>query len=515
MKESRAYQLAIEADIPRYAARYGSLIVQAPTGAGKSHVINVTVKRLEKAGFIPLVISDSLKIHRQLVKECNAMKIDSGVSKYFFQVLSGYCYVAMAQTLSRRSVIIEEFRKHQGKVVIIVDECHRNTMSNLVNDISPKFLIGFSATPHFRWAKHLPKLYKSIIVGPQIRILIKDGFLCHYRHVARTGANLEELEVSSNGEYTEESIEKVFSGKKMYDGLFEDLPKEAKGKTLIYVASIKQCEITYSELLARGYKVTRYHSGLDNGEYELAKFTTTHEADICVSVSALTMGWDYPPIKTIVLWRATRSLPLYLQMIGRASRPLTPQEAATRYNLHNYVKEQFTVLDYGGNFDRFGGWDMDRDWAELWQDPKKKRTISTYAGVAGSKMCPVCQALLSLTARSCYNCGYMYPVEEIELIEGKLMEVKNTLEALKERRVGDLSAAELASFAKFYDRKLHAIRVAKHQAQKDPSFLKEFGKAMGYNGKWAERILEELPEEPIDFLNIKIKPYEVYSNSNE
>lgn len=509
MKESRAYQHAIENNIPKYVDKFGSTIVQAPTGAGKSHIINVTVKRLEKAGFIPLVISDSLKIHKQLVKECNACRIDAGVSKYFFQILNGYCYVAMAQTLSRRNVIIEEFKKHNANVVIIVDECHRNTMTKLVEEIQPKYLIGFSATPHFRWAKHLPKLYKSLIAGPQIKVLIRDGFLCHYRHVVRTGANLDELETNSSGEYTDESQEKVFSGKKMYDGMFEDLPKELNGKCVIYVSSIRQCEATYNQLVERGYKVTRYHSELENADYELAKFTHTHDADICVSVSALTMGWDYPPIKLIVLWRSTNSLPLYLQMIGRASRPVSPEMAERVFGLKDYHKDQFTVLDYGGNFERFGAWDMDRDWEELWQDPKKKRSISTYAGVAGSKLCPVCQALLSLTARSCYNCGYMYPEDEMELIEGKLLEVKNTLEALKERRIGDLSPNELANYAKYYDKKLFAIRVAKHHAQKNPEFLKEFGKSMGYHTKWADRMLSELPEETIDFINLKIQALNV------
>jgi type I site-specific restriction endonuclease len=57
---------------------------------------------------------------------------------------------------------------------------------------------------------------------------------------------------------------------------------------------------------------------------------------ILTSVGILTTGFDEPTVDTIILNRATKSLTLYYQMIGRGSRKLPN-------------KDQFTVIDLGNN----------------------------------------------------------------------------------------------------------------------------------------------------------------------
>ena len=51
-------------------------------------------------------------------------------------------------------------------------------------------------------------------------------------------------------------------------------------------------------------------------------------------------------LNTIILNRATKSLTLYYQMIGRGSRVFKN-------------KSNFTVIDLGNNFYRFGPWGAD------------------------------------------------------------------------------------------------------------------------------------------------------------
>ena len=58
-------------------------------------------------------------------------------------------------------------------------------------------------------------------------------------------------------------------------------------------------------------------------------------------------------------------------MIGRGSRTAPG-------------KQVFTVLDYGGNYERHGLWDSEIDWQKKWnQKPKNKKE-----GVAPVKLCP-------------------------------------------------------------------------------------------------------------------------------
>lgn len=70
----------------------------------------------------------------------------------------------------------------------------------------------------------------------------------------------------------------------------------------------------------------------------------------------LTTGFDVPDIEAIILNRATRSLTLYHQMIGRGSRVTES-------------KKEFTVVDMGNNMARFGLWEEKVDWNLVFKNP--------------------------------------------------------------------------------------------------------------------------------------------------
>jgi type I site-specific restriction endonuclease len=73
-------------------------------------------------------------------------------------------------------------------------------------------------------------------------------------------------------------------------------------------------------------------------------------------VSILTTGFDEPTVETVILNRATRSLTLYFQMIGRGSRVLKN-------------KKKFNVIDLGNNTLRFGAWNDPIDWNDIFYFP--------------------------------------------------------------------------------------------------------------------------------------------------
>ena len=78
---------------------------------------------------------------------------------------------------------------------------------------------------------------------------------------------------------------------------------------------------------------------------------------ILTSVSILTTGFDEPSVESIILNRATKSLTLYYQMIGRGSRIFKN-------------KDTFEVIDLGNNFHRFGPWgSTNLDWHRIFKYP--------------------------------------------------------------------------------------------------------------------------------------------------
>ncbi|MEC8248077.1 MAG: helicase-related protein, partial [Bacteroidota bacterium] len=78
---------------------------------------------------------------------------------------------------------------------------------------------------------------------------------------------------------------------------------------------------------------------------------------ILTSVSILTTGFDEPSVEAIILNRATKSLTLYYQMIGRGSRIFNN-------------KNNFEVVDLGNNLHRFGPWgSTNLDWHRIFKHP--------------------------------------------------------------------------------------------------------------------------------------------------
>jgi superfamily II DNA or RNA helicase len=142
--------------------------------------------------------------------------------------------------------------------------------------------------------------------------------------------------------------------------LMDSYKKHSKGsKTLIFNngidTSLKVIELFNSE----GYPIRHLDnktSASERGEI-LKWFRKTQDA-ILTSVSILTTGFDEPTVQTVILNRATTSLTLYHQMVGRGSRRLPS-------------KRSFTIIDLGNNTERFGEWSEPVDWKYVFEHPKE------------------------------------------------------------------------------------------------------------------------------------------------
>lgn len=463
----RPYQLSFITDIRSAITQYRRIVACAATGSGKSKTfITIATSAISK-GRTVLILSESTKIYDQISREVAAVNINAGSNHG--TIRPNAIYLAMAQTLMRRTRLIEQFAKLGEGLLIINDEAHIGTATKILQALPSALLIGFTATPDFRFAKHLPLLYNAIVIGPQPEALVSDGFLASYRHFARVAANLDLLAIR-NGEFTEESQEQAFESQPVYDGLIDDLRKVTYRKAIIFTSSIRHCAALSATLRQAGFVISEVHSKLPaaTSSYNLGQFTNG-SVNICVSVGVLTKGFDFPAIDLVVLQRATTSLPLYLQMLGRGSRPADG-------------KQYFTVLDYGGNYQRHGLWDAERDWKKMWnQKPKKKA-----AGVAPVKLCPKCEYIVSTMVMTCPNCGHVFQSPVAAKVDTELIEVTAAYRQMIGRRISELTAKELSIYARLKNQKDYAARVARAKAQSgNDIFLKEFCKEMGYKPGWA------------------------------
>jgi len=485
MKTLRPYQNDFYNDIRLSLGKNKKIIACSATGSGKTIVfINIALSALSK-GKTVILITESDKIYKQLASEV-ANFIDINADSKLSYMHPNRVYIAMAQTLVRRKHLIEQIAMMGSNVLIINDECHVGTSTKLLTQIDKALLIGFSATPAMKWAKHLPTLYNGIVVGKQPQWLVDNNYLTPYQHAQVTSSELGKLQIKG-GEFTEESQERIFDTANSHQFVLQHLKQYRYTKCMIFCASIKSAESLHTYLTSHNYSIATQHSKYDirseaEQAYSLAQFTNLHSStNICISIASMNKGFDYPPVDLILLYRATTSLPLYLQMCGRASR--TSPETG---------KAMWTVLDYGGNGKRHGRWDYPCingepvDWNIVWNTIPKKRD-----GVAPIKECPKCKYLLPVIIQACTNCGHVFvknkQPKELEDVKIVMLEKQNAqLKEIKGKRLSQLTPIELANYAIIKSKKPYAARVAKALTLTNPTYIYDYAKAIGYKQGWAD-----------------------------
>ncbi|MEJ2583911.1 MAG: DEAD/DEAH box helicase family protein [Robiginitalea sp.] len=338
-----------------------NLLYQLPTGGGKTVIFSEIAKRyIAQTGKKVVVLTHRIELSQQTSRMLEGFGVHNKVINSEVKALPDedqyQCFVAMVETLNNR--LQEKAIELHGIGLVIIDEAHYNSFRKLFKYFEDSIILGVTATPLSSNIK-LPMKdhYKKLIVGESIANLIEKKFLAK-ANMYSYDVSLKSLKLGIHGDYTVRSSDELYSNHQMLGKLMGAYEELAKGtKTLIFNNGISTSKYVYEIFKKAGYPIRH----LDNKNTATERreilewFSGTPDA-ILTSVSILTTGFDEPSVETIILNRATRSLTLYFQMIGRGSRILKE-------------KEDFTVVDLGNNIARFGPWDAPVDWQEIFHFP--------------------------------------------------------------------------------------------------------------------------------------------------
>ncbi len=336
------------------------LLYQLPTGGGKTVIFSEIVRQYLKTHKKKVLVMT----HRvELCKQTSSMLTNFGVPNKIVNSTANLddqedysCFVAMVETLNNR--LNEDKLDISGVGLVIIDEAHYNSFTKLFKYFENSFILGVTATPlSSNRDTPMNDNYQELIVGESIQSLIDNEFLAR-AEVFQYNMGLTALEVGSNGDYTVKSSDDLYSGLSMLNQLLQAYRNHSDGKkTLIFNNGINTSIQVYYYFKEEGLPVMHLDNTATKKQRKqiLKWFRETPDA-ILTSVSILTTGFDEPTIDTIILNRATRSLTLYFQMIGRGSRILGN-------------KSSFAVIDLGNNYQRFGPWEADLDWQAIFRSP--------------------------------------------------------------------------------------------------------------------------------------------------
>ena len=338
-----------------------NLLYQLPTGGGKTVIFSELVRRYITATNKKVVIlTHRIELCKQTSKMLKEFDVKSKIINSKVKKLPEQdkykCFVAMVETLNNR--LQDEIFDVKDVGLVIIDEAHYNSFRKLFKYFEGCFMLGVTATPLSSNIK-LPmyEVYDDLIVGEDIPSLIKRGFLAKAKTLSYD-VHLGTLQVGMTGDYTVRSSEELYGNMVMQGKLLEAYEAKAKGtKTLIFNNGIRTSEEVYTTFKRAGYDVEHLDNTHTKEERrQILKWFNETPGAILTSVSILTTGFDEPSVETIILNRATKSLTLYYQMIGRGSRVFGD-------------KKEFTVIDLGNNATRFGLWSEPVDWHRIFKSP--------------------------------------------------------------------------------------------------------------------------------------------------
>ncbi len=345
-------------DHPR---RY-NLLYQLPTGGGKTVIFSEIARRyIAQSGKKVMILTHRLELCAQtaaMLEEFGVQNkvINSAVKE--MPVPNDYmCYVAMVETLNNR--LRDKILDLDNIGLMIVDEAHYNSFGKLFRFYEKGVVLGVTATPLSSNINiRMKDNYDELIVGESISSLIEHGYLAravtYHHHVGLTS-----LKIGRSGDYTVSSSERLYNNHAMQDKLLAAYKEKCIGKkTLIFNNGIATSQYVYATFQEAGFEIKHLdHTHTAKERRDILQWFREKPDAILTSVSILTTGFDEPTVECIILNRATKSLTLYFQMIGRGSRVLPD-------------KKEFMVIDLGNNLQRFGLWSEPVNWPAIFETPE-------------------------------------------------------------------------------------------------------------------------------------------------
>lgn len=415
MIKLRQYQeKTVESLRNKMANGFKRLIMLCPTGGGKTVMFSYMISKSIKKNKRCLILTHRTELLTQAGGTLEQFGLKPNIinPKTRNQGFYGNLYVAMTKTVLSRINKTEYIEWLKAFDLIIIDEAHLQDFNSLFKYINEKsFVIGATATPERKGNQEsLDIFYQDIVSEITITQLIELSFLAKPNSF---GVNIDLSKIKTKaGDYDLEMLGDYYNENKLYNGVYDNYIRLANNKkTIIFSPNIKASFKLVEELEKKGLPIKHIDGNSNNRKEIIDWFKNTPNA-LLSNVGILTAGFDEASIEVVILYRATKSLPLFLQMVGRGSRTTE-------------TKKEFIILDFGNNIQRHGFWEDERKWS-LNKKEKKK-------GLAPVKDCK-CGAILRLNIKVCPYCEYEFPLpkekETIEVILKKLK--KEDLELYKQ-----------------------------------------------------------------------------------
>ena len=356
-RKLRPYQSELKAEIIEEWQREPRLMLQMPTGTGKTRLFVSLINDIHKTDPSARILivthrrelveqtSRALSTHYRLPHEISGGREARSHSNI---------QIASIQRLSRlKAVPVVDY--------IIIDEAHHclaPSYKRLVAGCPSARILGVTATPCRLRTASFKGIFGRLLLSPSVRRFINDGYLADYRLFTVSDGSVALNMVNrltkfgGDGDYKAQDLQQIVDVDSEIEKLYEYYEAFANGKRGI-VYAVSRSHAARIAALFNSHGVDAVSLDCDTPPYERIRivndFKSGRGIKVLVNVELFTEGFDCPDIEFVMLARPTRSLAMYLQQVGRALRP-SPNGS------------KVIVLDAAGLYNRFGSPERKRDW---------------------------------------------------------------------------------------------------------------------------------------------------------
>lgn len=360
----KEHQIEVKGKIFDAWDKYDSVMLQMPTGTGKTYLFTSIVNDLLAAykeahhDIHILVVAHRM----ELLDQISATLSRFGIAHGFIQGAREQHLWKRVQVASIMSLLTEKnyYNTLRQKFdYIIVDEAHHSLADTYIKlfELFPDAKkLGVTATPWRLNHESFLKLYQALIVSPQISWFINNNLLADFDYVSiKPDSDIQRLvdrsEVVDTGDFSNSDLDNTFNTQRIRSKLYESYKRFANGKKGIVYAINKLHASKIAELYcSHGINAVAIDCDTPKEERQemIAQFKSGMIA-VLVNVEIFTEGFDCPDVSFIQLARPTKSLALYLQQVGRGLRMVEG-------------KKKTIIIDNVGLYNYFGLPDANRKW---------------------------------------------------------------------------------------------------------------------------------------------------------
>ena len=373
--ELRYYQQEMIGKLCRTWRKSQSVMVQMPTGTGKTHLMAAVIRDYADKGV--LVVAHRRELIVQISQTLDGFGVEHGLIVSGKDIdYSQKVQVASIQTLARRDPTPNPSPKERGKgkaianssfftlhfSLIIVDEAHHalaDTYRMLWEKWPKAKFLGLTATPCRLNNAPFTDLFQTLLQSWSIQEFIDKGWLSDFEYVSAAPDSEVMRQVRSlnkrgaDGDFQQKELATVMDVPESTEHLYNTYRQFAGGKKGIVYAINRE----HARHIAECYQGHRVACAVIDSrtpaENRRALVASFQEGGlrVLVNVDIFSEGFDCPEVEFIQLARPTLSLSKYLQQVGRGMR-VSPG------------KPHVLILDNVGLYQTFGLPTEERDWRQ-------------------------------------------------------------------------------------------------------------------------------------------------------